>query len=62
MLGNKNDLDTCLDEEQLVVQLQLKSIKDRIVACYSVSAKNVVNIDLTLKWLSTIKKRTNKVL
>lgn len=45
-----------------MVQLQLKSIKDRIVACYSVSAKNVVNIDLTLKWLSTIKKRTNKAI
>ena len=29
----------------------LKSITNREVSCYSISAKNQVNIDLTLQWL-----------
>lgn len=29
----------------------LKSITNREVSCYSISAKNQVNIDVTLQWL-----------
>ena len=30
----------------------LKNIKDRKVACYSISAKNMDNLDAVFKWLS----------
>ena len=30
---------------------ELKSITGRDVSCYSISAKNQVNIDITLDWL-----------
>lgn len=60
VLGNKNDVEGSLNEEELIVQLDLKSIKDRTVACYSISAKNIVNIDITLKWLTGLRKRRNK--
>ncbi|KAI8803684.1 P-loop containing nucleoside triphosphate hydrolase protein [Cladochytrium replicatum] len=51
VLGNKNDLPGALTVDQVIEQLELKSISSREVACYSVSAKNNVNIDLTLNWL-----------
>ncbi|KAI8911795.1 ADP-ribosylation factor family-domain-containing protein [Gorgonomyces haynaldii] len=51
VLGNKNDLPEALGVDDLIEQLSLKSITQREVACYSVSAKNAVNIDLTLQWL-----------
>ncbi|CAO3612879.1 unnamed protein product [Cunninghamella blakesleeana] len=51
VLGNKNDLDDALTAEQLVDVLKLKSITNREVSCYSISAKNQVNIDVTLQWL-----------
>jgi len=57
VLGNKNDIEGSLDEEELIVQLDLKSIKDRTICCYSISAKNSVNIDITLKWLTGLKKK-----
>ncbi|KAJ1547770.1 ADP-ribosylation factor-like protein 8B, partial [Nowakowskiella sp. JEL0078] len=51
VLGNKNDLYTALSVEEIIDKLDLKSISDREVSCYSISAKNNVNIDLTLQWL-----------
>ena len=30
----------------------LKAISNREVCCYSISAKNSVNIDITLQWLT----------
>ena len=45
LLGNKNDLEGCLTEQEMITQLDLKGIKDRKVACYSISAKNNVCID-----------------
>ncbi|KAI9303095.1 ADP-ribosylation factor-like protein 8B [Cunninghamella echinulata] len=51
VLGNKNDLDDALTAEQLIDVLKLKSITNREVSCYSISAKNQVNIDVTLQWL-----------
>ncbi|KAJ1677928.1 ADP-ribosylation factor-like protein 8B [Spiromyces aspiralis] len=51
VLGNKNDLDDALDVDELIDTMQLGNIKDREVACYSISAKNQTNIDQTLRWL-----------
>ncbi|KAJ2021467.1 ADP-ribosylation factor-like protein 8B [Coemansia sp. RSA 376] len=51
VLGNKNDLDEALTVDQLIEAMNLQAITSREVACYSISAKNQVNIDITLKWL-----------
>ena len=39
---------------------ELKSISNREVCCYSISAKNSVNIDITLQWLTKHAKSNNK--
>ncbi|KAI8622064.1 P-loop containing nucleoside triphosphate hydrolase protein [Chytriomyces sp. MP71] len=52
VLGNKNDLPGALGVEAVIDQMGLKSITNREVSCYSISAKNSVNIDLTLQWLT----------
>jgi len=57
VLGNKNDIETALNQESLIKIMDLGNIKDRIVACYSISCKNMVNIDIALKWLNNVKKR-----
>lgn len=51
VLGNKNDLSGALTAEKLAEVMALKDIKNREVHCLSISAKNNVNIDLTLEWL-----------
>ncbi|CAO0794904.1 unnamed protein product [Mucor circinelloides] len=51
VLGNKNDLPEAISSEQLIEALQLKTITNREVSCYSISAKNHSNIDITLQWL-----------
>ncbi len=43
-----------MTEQELVDELDLKSIKDRLVACYSISAKNQTNLDTVLKWLTNL--------
>ena len=60
LLGNKNDLKGALTEEEIIVKLDLKSIKERKVACYSISAKYVNNIDICLKWLTNLPTRKDK--
>jgi ADP-ribosylation factor-like protein 8 len=57
VLGNKNDLEGALNEQQLITAMDLNTIKDRTVACYSISCKNIVNIDIVLKWLTNLKSR-----
>jgi len=37
--------------DELIDKLNLKSLTNREVCCYSISAKNAVNIDITLDWL-----------
>ena len=54
VLGNKNDLPGALDENGIIQAMDLNSIKDRVVACYSISCKNQNNIDNVLKWLSNV--------
>ncbi|CAO3658841.1 unnamed protein product [Umbelopsis ramanniana] len=51
VLGNKNDLPNALNVDELIEILNLKTITNREVSCYSISAKNQVNIDITLQWL-----------
>jgi ADP-ribosylation factor-like protein 8 len=51
VLGNKNDLPEAIGDQELIDALDLKAIEDREVCCYSISAKNSVNIDITLDWL-----------
>jgi len=58
VLGNKNDLNDCLNEEELIEHMELKAVANRKVCCYSVSAKNQNNIDITMKWLSNQEKRS----
>lgn len=51
VLGNKNDLPGALSAEQLINKLGLATITSQEVSCYSISAKNQVNIDITMQWL-----------
>ncbi|OZJ06223.1 hypothetical protein BZG36_00766 [Bifiguratus adelaidae] len=51
VLGNKNDLPGCMGVNELIEQMNLKAIANREVSCYSISAKNSVNIDLMIQWL-----------
>jgi GTPase SAR1 family protein len=52
ILGNKSDLEGALTEEELIEELALRRIQNRQVACFSVSAKNQTNLDITTEWLS----------
>lgn len=61
VLGNKNDIPKSLNEEEIIGKLDLKAVTDRRVACYSISAKNQVNLDITMKWLSDLPKRKKRV-
>ncbi|CAG8480320.1 10102_t:CDS:2 [Acaulospora morrowiae] len=51
VLGNKNDLSEALPVDKIIEAMDLRSIDNREVSCYSISAKNQVNIDITLQWL-----------
>ena len=51
VLGNKNDLPEALSVDELIEKLNLKALINREVCCYSISAKNSVNIDITIDWL-----------
>lgn len=52
VLGNKRDLPNALDEKKLIDELNLSSIQDREICCYSISCKKQENIDITLQWLT----------
>ncbi|KAG0197257.1 ADP-ribosylation factor-like protein 8B [Mortierella sp. GBA30] len=52
VLGNKNDLPGALTVDEIIEVMGLKKIASREVSCYSISAKNQVNIDVTLQWLT----------
>ena len=51
VLGNKNDLPNATNETEMIERLELSTIKDREICCYSISCKDNVNIDITLQWL-----------
>ncbi|CAL6080107.1 ADP-ribosylation_factor [Hexamita inflata] len=52
VLGNKNDIDGALKEDQLQKMLDLEQIQNREVCIYSISAKNLTNIDNVIKWMT----------
>lgn len=51
VLGNKRDLPNALDERELIDRMNLCSIQDREICCYSISCREKDNIDITLQWL-----------
>lgn len=51
VLGNKRDIPGALDETGLIERMNLSSIQDREICCYSISCKEKDNIDITLQWL-----------
>ena len=56
VLGNKNDLEGALKEHEIIEYMELKNITDRKVGCYSISAKNMQNLDVTIKWLGKLER------
>lgn len=51
VLGNKSDLPSKLSVDDLIDQMNLKSITRREVSCYGISAKEETNLDAVLHWL-----------
>lgn len=56
VLGNKDDLPQSLATNELIVLLELKGLRDREVAVYSISCKSQNNIDITIAWLTAHSK------
>lgn len=57
VLGNKADLPDKLSVDDLIENLDMKTISHREVSCYGISAKEETNLDAVLQWL--IKKTTH---
>lgn len=51
VLGNKSDLDRKLTVDELIDELDLKSIQGREVCCYGISAKEETNLDAVIDFL-----------
>lgn len=51
VLAAKNDVPNCATTSQVVDLMKLHDINDREVFCYSISIRNMQNIDKTLQWL-----------
>ena len=59
LLGNKNDIKGSLKVNEITEQMELMTLKDRRIGYFSISAKEMVNIDAVLKWLSNLEKLNN---
>jgi ADP-ribosylation factor-like protein 8 len=44
VLGNKKDLPTAMDEKELIQRMNLSSVTDREICCYSISCKEKDNL------------------
>ena len=51
VLLNKNDLPTSVEPSEVIKELQLDTLVNRDVSYYSISCKNIINIDKTLDWI-----------
>ena len=51
VLGNKSDLPNHLNVDELTAELKLRSINERVVSVYGISAKEETNLDSVVKWL-----------
>jgi len=60
VLLNKNDIKEASEPETIVKALDLAQYKGRDLAYYSISCKNITNIDKTLEWI--IKRANPKAL
>lgn len=57
VLGNKNDLEDTLSVDDVIEQMDLKSITNRQVSCYSISVKEANNLNSVLSWLIAQSKK-----
>lgn len=57
VLMNKNDLPEAKRPDEIAAALELDQITDREVAYYSISCKNMVNINQALQWLTNHSRR-----
>jgi ADP-ribosylation factor-like protein 8 len=57
ILSNKNDLPNAIDVDKTIQVLDLDSIKDREVSCYSISVKEAHNLNSVLSWLIARSKK-----
>jgi len=60
VLFNKNDLQTVVQPDVIVKELDLGSIRDRDVAYFSTSCKDLTNIDKSLEWVINHNKQNRK--
>lgn len=51
VLGNKSDLPQKLSVDELIDELDLKSVQGREVCCYGISAKEETNLDAVVSFL-----------
>eukprot|EP00697_Spironema_sp_BW2_P013746 gnl/Spiro4/3996_TR1988_c0_g1_i1.p1 gnl/Spiro4/3996_TR1988_c0_g1~~gnl/Spiro4/3996_TR1988_c0_g1_i1.p1 ORF type:complete len:203 (-),score=68.37 gnl/Spiro4/3996_TR1988_c0_g1_i1:203-754(-) len=51
VLGNKNDLPDHMADTELIEAMGLRTITQREVALFSISAKNQTNIEVVMNWL-----------
>lgn len=51
VLGNKSDLQDKLSVDEIIEGLDLKSVSQREVSCYGISAKEETNLDAVMQWL-----------
>lgn len=51
VLGNKSDLPQRISVDELIDELDLKTIQDREVCCYGISAKEETNLDAVVQFL-----------
>lgn len=51
VLGNKSDLPEKLTVDELIDALDLKTISNREVSCYGISAKEETNLEAVVQWL-----------
>lgn len=58
VLGNKSDLPERISTDELIDSLDLKSIRDREVCCYGISAKEETNLNAVVEFLMKYATRT----
>jgi ADP-ribosylation factor-like protein 8 len=51
VLGNKSDLEDKLSVDELIEEMDLRTVSHREVSCYGISAKEETNLDAVLQWL-----------
>lgn len=52
VLGTKNDLENGMSCKDIILKLDLTSLQNRDVSCYSVSVKDETNLNLVWVWIT----------